>query len=160
MTESLQLDDITRRFADSERTLAKARAQVEELVTAQQTASASSATLQEVAASVRGFADTAEKVVGQLQEVQRDAREVLIAGVHLLDGSDLKDLRTSVDLLAETVIARIEALEARVADVEKLRAERDEAEESRHLLERQLTHIRTTVSSRALRKADDTMPGA
>lgn len=161
MSESLELDDVIRRFADSERALTEAAEQIGRLGRAEERAAHAGRAVEEAAEAVRGFAATAGHAATSLAEAQEQARKVLEAGGKVLDGSELRVIRDGIDELrgsanaltenVSDVLSRLEALEGRMGDVE---AARERAE----LLDRQLAHIRANVADRHLRKALESMP--
>ena len=142
---SLSLDDVSRRFADSERTLGAAREKLERLATAEDNATASAASLRQAAEAVREFAQGASALVGELEQAQRQTREVLADGARFLDGSELRELKDAVGLLVQTVTERLGEIERRVGDV-------DAAEARAQRAERSLADVKAKLPGRSLKK--------
>ncbi|WP_028061005.1 DNA repair protein RecN [Candidatus Solirubrobacter pratensis] len=115
---ALSLDDVSQRFADSERALGDARERLERLAGAQESVSASAASLREASNAVGEFARSATALIGELEQAQRQAREVLEAGAHFLDGTELRELKAAVGDLARTVDERLDQIKQRVGDVQ------------------------------------------
>lgn len=127
-TGALSLDDVSRRFADSERALGAARERLERLATAEETATASAASLRQASEAVREFAQGASALIGELEQAQRQTREVLEAGARFLDGTELRELKETVGQLNHTVAERLAEIERRVGDVEAAEARAEKAE--------------------------------
>lgn len=161
MSESLELDDVVQRFAESEQALAKAAEQIGRLESAEHRASQAAAALEATADGVRGFAHEASQAAASLAAAQEETQRVLQAGGRVLDGSDLREMRADLDKLQAAVASiveataaissRLDALDQRIGDVET-------AKERAALLDRQLAHIRANVSDRHLRKALESLP--
>jgi hypothetical protein len=138
---ALSLDEVSRRFADSEQALDQARHNLERLAKAEQLATAASGQLKETAQLVGEYARAAGQLVGELAETQRQAREVLEAGVRLLDGSELRELSEGIAALRRGQ----EELGRRVGDVDAAEARAQNAEQI-------IAHIKTNVPGRTLKK--------
>lgn len=138
---ALSLDEVSRRFADSEQALEQARQNLERLAQTEQLATAASGQLKETAQIVGDYARAAEQLVGELAETQRQAREVLEAGVRLLDGSELRELSDGIKALRQGQ----EELTARVGDVDAAKARARNAEEI-------IAHIKSQLPGRTLKK--------
>lgn len=117
---TLTLDDVTKRFADSEQALSQVKEHLQGLATAQQQSQASQSALADAAQSVRDFSEKASAVVAELEQAQANARQVLQAGAALLDGTGLNDLKTSVDQLRESLNTRLGELEGRTVAIEEI----------------------------------------
>ena len=161
MSESLTLDDVIRRFVESERALTAAAEQIGRLGRTEERAAEAARAIDGATDVIRSFAASAGEAATTLSDAQAQARLVLEAGGKVLDGSELRGMHDAIDQIRETtntvaastsaVLARLEALEGRAADAEAPRARAE-------LLERQLAHIRANVSDRQLRKALESMP--
>jgi hypothetical protein len=138
---ALSLDEVSRRFADSEQALDQARQNLERLAKAEQLATAASGQLKETAQLVGEYARAAGQLVGELAETQRQAREVLEAGVRLLDGSELRELSEGIAALRRGQ----EELGRRVGDVDAAEARAQNAEQI-------IAHIKANVPGRTLKK--------
>jgi hypothetical protein len=144
-TGALSLDDVSRRFADSERTLGAARERLERLATAEENASASAASLQQASDAVREFASGASALIGELGQAQKQTREVLEAGARFLDGTELRELKEVVGRLTQTLSERLGEMERRVGDVEAAEMRAKHAEQA-------LADIKAKLPSRTLKK--------
>jgi DNA repair exonuclease SbcCD ATPase subunit len=132
---SLSLDEVTKRFADSEQALGQAREKLESLVALEQSQSAATQGLREASAATKELVAAARQLILEAEETQQTAREVLKAGAGLLDGTDLKELQDGVGWTATAVkegFARIEQLlgdvqqrDQRIAELEAQLAQRD-----------------------------------
>lgn len=138
---ALSLDDVSRRFADSEEALEQARQKLERLAHAEQLASVASGQLEQTAALVGDYARAAGQLVGELAETQRQAREVLEAGVRLLDGGELRELKDGVEVLRQSQ----EELMTRVGDVDAAEARARNAEAT-------IAQIKSQLPGRTLKK--------
>jgi hypothetical protein len=127
-TGALSLDDVSRRFADSERALGAARERLEHLATAEENATASASSLRQASEAVREFAQDASALIGELEQAQRQTREVLEAAARFLDGTELRELKETVGQLTKTVVERLTEIERRVGDVEAAEARARQAE--------------------------------
>ena len=139
------LEDVTRRFADSEETLARAREQLQGLIRAEESSTASAASLQEAASSVGAFVQRADSLLGELEQAQRQAREVLEAGAKFLDGTELRELKQTVEELTKSLQDRLASIQERVANVDAANARADAAEA-------ELQRIKESLSARQVRK--------
>jgi DNA repair exonuclease SbcCD ATPase subunit len=126
----LSLDDVARRFADSEQALRAARERLEQLATAEESAAASAASLRQASDSVREFAEGAGALIGELETAQRQTREVLETGARFLDGSELRELKETIGQLTQTIDERLTKIEQRVGDVEAAEARARQAEQT------------------------------
>jgi hypothetical protein len=142
---ALALEDVTRRFAESEETLAKAREQLRGLIDAERGAATSAASLSSAASAVAAFIERADLLLGDLQQAQSQVREVLEAGARFLDGSELRDVKQAVDSLRESFEGELATLRARVGDVDAANARAEDAKV-------ELTRIKGLLGSRQLRK--------
>jgi DNA repair exonuclease SbcCD ATPase subunit len=144
-TGALSLDDVSRRFADSERTLAAARERLERLATAEENGAASAASLQQASEAVREFAQRASALIGELEQAQKETREVLEAGARFLDGTELRELKEVVGQLTQTVSERLGEIERRVGDVEAADIRALQAEQA-------LADVKAKLPGRTLKK--------
>ena len=113
--ESLTLDDVRTRFAESEDALRQIRDRLAGLADAQANAQASAESLREAATVVTGFGTRAAELLDELTAAQRDARAALDATARFLDGSDLAAIRESIDTLRKEVMGRLDEIDDRVA---------------------------------------------
>lgn len=118
----LKLDDISRRFADSEQSLREAREQLQRLTAAREASERSAASLQESAQAVSSFASSVASLLQELETAQAQTREVLSAGARFLDGSEVKELKETVRAFGE----RLDQMEQRFLAVENVRAQADQ----------------------------------
>jgi hypothetical protein len=116
---SLGLDDVVRRFADSEQALVRAREKLEALASAESTQSAAAKGLQEVSASTNELVSTTKTLIQEAEETLRTARAVLEAGAGLIDGTDLKELQSGVASTATAVNDGFERVEKRLGDLQE-----------------------------------------
>ena len=93
---SLSLEDVVHRFADSEQALAEAQTRLRDLAAAEQTQAAAAQGLQQAASATTTLLENAQALIGQSEETQRTAREVLQAGASLIDGTDLRDIQAGL----------------------------------------------------------------
>lgn len=110
---SLSLEDVIRRFADSEQALSQAREKLEALATIEDTQEAATQSLQDASASTKELVAAVRELVLEADETQKVARSVLEAGAALIDGTDLRELQDGVDAITKTVedgFGRIEQL--------------------------------------------------
>jgi hypothetical protein len=138
---TLSLDEVARRFAESEQALGKAREKLEALASAEVTQAAASRSLQETSTATKELVAAARTLILEAEETQQTARAVLQAGAGLIDGTDLKELREGVTWTATTVqegFERIERLlgevrerDQRIAELETELARRTDALSSR-----------------------------
>lgn len=142
---ALALEDVTRRFAESEETLARAREQLHGLIQAEESSTASAASLREAANSVGAFVQRADSLLGELEQAQRQAREVLEAGAKFLDGTELRELKHSVDVMTQSIQHRLASIQESVANVDAANARAGAAEA-------ELQRIKDALSTRQLRK--------
>ena len=116
---SLLLEDVVRRFADSEQALSRAREKLEALTALEQTQAAATEGLQEASASTKELVAAARQLILEADETQKIARSVLEAGAGLIDGTDLKELREGVAWTATAVKDGFERIEKRLGDVQE-----------------------------------------
>jgi hypothetical protein len=144
-TGAISLDDVSRRFADSERTLGAARERLERLATAEENTAASAASLRQASDAVREFAQSASALIGELEQAQKQTREVLEAGARFLDGTELRELKEVVGQLTQTVTERLGEIERRVGDAEAAEMRAQQAEQA-------LADIKAKLPGRTLKK--------
>jgi chromosome segregation ATPase len=126
---ALSLDDVSRRFAESEQALGAARESLERLASVEESASASAASLQQSSEAVREFAKGASVLIGELEQTQRQTREVLETGARFLDGTELRELREALGNLALNLEERLTQLDQRVGDVQAAEGRASQLEE-------------------------------
>jgi hypothetical protein len=114
---SLSLEDVVRRFADSEQALSRAREKLEALAALEQTQAAATQGLQEASSSTKELVAAARQLILEADETQKTAREVLEAGAGLIDGTDMKELRDGVAWTATAVKDGFERIETLVGEV-------------------------------------------
>lgn len=114
---SLELEDVIRRFADSEQALSRAREKLEALTALEQTQTAATQGLQEASASTKELVAVARQLILEAEETQQTARAVLAAGAGLIDGTDLKELRDGVARTATAIKEGFESVEKLVGEV-------------------------------------------
>jgi hypothetical protein len=124
----LALEDVARRFAESEETLSRTRERLQGLIQAEETTTASAVALREAAAAVGSFVQRADSLLGELEGAQRQVREALEAATRFLDGSELREMKQAVEELSQAVVQRLTALEQKVADTEAANARARAAE--------------------------------
>jgi hypothetical protein len=142
---SLTLDEVTKRFADSERALSQAREKLEALAAAEATQAAAARGLQEASSATTEFVKTAQSLITQAAETQRLAREVLEAGGSLIDGTDLKELQTELSSTSGRV-------QDGFAHVEQLIGEARERDERIAGLEAELARRSAVLTGRQRKK--------
>lgn len=124
----LALEDVARRFAESEETLSRARERLQGLIQAEETTATSAASLREAATAVGTFVQRADSLLGELEGAQRQAREALEAATRFLNGSELREMKNAVEELSQTVVQRLAMMEQKVADTEAANARARAAE--------------------------------
>lgn len=142
---SLSLDEVVRRFADSEQALGQAREKLEALATAEATQSEAARTLQETSTATKEMVTAVRTLIVEAEETQQTARAVLEAGAGLIDGTDMKDLRDGVTETAAAVKDGFDKIEQLLGDVR----ERDQRIAE---LEAELTRRTEVLSSRQRKK--------
>jgi hypothetical protein len=115
---SLSLDDVVRRFAESEHALDEARSRLQALAAAEQTQAAAAEGLQQASSATTELLNAARALIAQSEETQRTAREVLQAGAGLIDGTDLRDIQTGLASIDGALKAGLERLEQLIGDVQ------------------------------------------
>jgi predicted nucleic acid-binding Zn-ribbon protein len=138
---ALELDDVARRFVESERALSEARQRLDGLTAAREQAARSSRSLEESAAGMAGFTKAASALFEEMTGLHRQTREVLAAGAEILNGTGFRDLQTNIEGLHD----RMNALDAHVGDVKK-------AEERIEELTTELERRTAMLSSRQRRR--------
>lgn len=157
-----QLDELGRQLRDSADALDTARRKLQGIESAEAAMAASSGALDESARATSDYTKQASELIGELAKMQKHAADLLVAAKGVLEGNELKELRSAVDksgvelagrmeALETSIGARLEEMQARVANVEAVEAERA-------LLRKQLDHIQRTVGARHLKRALETMP--
>ena len=116
---TLSLDEVARRFAESEEALGQARDKLEALATAESTQSAAGRSLQETSSATKELVTAVQALISEAEETQRTAREVLQAGSGLIDGTDMKELREGVTRTATAVNEGFERVEKLVGEVQE-----------------------------------------
>ena len=116
---TLSLDEVARRFAESEEALGQARDKLEALAAAESTQSAAARSLQETSSATKELVTAVQTLISEAEETQRTAREVLQAGSGLIDGTDMKELREGVTRTASAVNEGFERIEKLVGEVQE-----------------------------------------
>jgi ElaB/YqjD/DUF883 family membrane-anchored ribosome-binding protein len=142
---SLSLEDVVRRFADSEQALNEAREKLEALTAIEETQAAVAHGLRDASASTREFVDAARELVAEAEETQKIARAVLNAGAGLIDGTDMKGIQDGVSGLATAVNEGFQR-------IEKLLGEVQERDQRIAQLESELERRTAALSGRQLKK--------
>jgi hypothetical protein len=134
---SLSLDEVVRRFADSEQALGQARDKLDALAAAEATQGAAARSLQETSAATKELVAAARTLILEAEETQQTARAVLQAGAGLIDGTDMKELRDGVAWTAtavkdgfeklERVLGEVRERDQRIAELETEMARRTDA---------------------------------
>lgn len=104
---SLKLDDVVRRFAETESMLAQAHQQLTTLLAAEQASDARAAALSEAAQAVESYSARAERLIDQGERSMGVAGEALEAGARLLDGSELAKLEAVITALREQLTSAL-----------------------------------------------------
>ena len=115
----LALDEVVRRFADSEQALSQARDKLEALAGAEETQAAAARGLAEASTATTELVKVAHALIGQAEETQRLAREVLQAGASLLDGTYLNEIQTDLYWTANAVKEGFERVEKLDGDIQE-----------------------------------------
>jgi hypothetical protein len=121
--ESLALDTVVRRFAESERTLAEVRERLQSLTNSAESANGSAASLRESSETVRSFALAATNAAEELRAATAEARGVLEQGAALLEGGALRAIEEQVGALSA---ATRESGEVMASDIAAARATADQ----------------------------------
>ena len=116
---SLGLEEVVRRFADSEQALSRAGEKLEALASLEHTQGAATQGLEEASASTKELVAAARTLIEQSEETQRTARAVLEAGAGLIDGTDLKELQNNVTSTANAVNEGFERIAGLVGQVQQ-----------------------------------------
>jgi hypothetical protein len=116
---TLALEDVVRRFADSEEALTRAREKLEALTALEQTQAEATQGLQEASNSTKELVAAARQLILEAEETHQTARAVLEAGAGLIDGTDLKELRDGVAWTATAVKDGFERVEKLVGEVQE-----------------------------------------
>ena len=116
---SLSLEDVVRRFADSEQALSRAREKLEALTALEQTQAGATHGLQEASASTKELVAAARQLILEADETQKIARSVLEAGAGLIDGTDMKELREGVAWTGTAVKDGFERIEKLLGDIQE-----------------------------------------
>lgn len=184
--EALQIDEVTRLFAESVTVLEQARERLDELAQAEQTASAAAESTADVAERVGEFAKSARDATELLAKAASSTGAAMEAAAGHLDDAALVKLSGAVDglsakldALSGDVDGRLSELADRVEAIDRLEREKQEAldgstklelanrrlvvekeaaEAERDLLKRQLDHIRGNLKERQLSKLERDMP--
>lgn len=117
---TLELDAIVRRFAESADALASVREQLRVLTELRETEEKANASLEESAGQVARFTSEAASILSGLEDAQTKVAEVLKSGADLLDGTELKGIGETVRGNAESissVVGRVDALDSKVAEL-------------------------------------------
>ena len=123
---SLELDAVVRRFAESAEALANVRGHLQVLTEIRESEEKANASLQETAGQVADFVSGAAKVLQGLEEAQAKVAEVLKVGADLLDGTEMRGIAESVKGNSESlsgVHGRLDALESQLAELRAIAAD-------------------------------------
>ncbi len=137
----LSLDAVCQRFAESEKALDQAHLNLARLASAEKLATAASDQLAETARLVAEYARAAGELVGELAQTQRQAQEVLKAGIQLFDSSEFHKIRDGIAALCRGQ----EELERRIGDSKAAEARAKSAEEI-------VIRVKAILSRRTLKK--------
>ena len=99
---SLELDEVVRRFAESETLLNQTRQRLKTLLTAEKESNDRARSLSETARAVEGYSASARLLLEEAKQNVRRADEILQAGARLLDNSTLAELSVAVKALGES----------------------------------------------------------
>ena len=113
----LALDEVVRRFADSEQALSQATEKLEALARAEQTQATAARGLSEASSATTELVKVAQGLIGRAEETQRLARQVLQAGANLIDGTDLKEIQAGVSQTQNAVLEGFERLGKAMGEV-------------------------------------------
>jgi len=116
-TQEPTLDDVTRRFVESEQALSEVRDRLEGLRSAGERADAARNSLESAAAAAEAFVAVARDVAEGLRGLQEQARINLQTATELFSGDEIAALRAEVSQLDATTTERIDGLRA---DVQQL----------------------------------------
>jgi peptidoglycan hydrolase CwlO-like protein len=116
---SLGLDEVVRRFADSEEALSRIREKLETLATVEATQSAAAEGLRGASESITELVVTARSIIEEAQATQGTARSVLEAGAGLIDGTDLKAIQGGVASTTNAVKEGFERIEKLLGEVQE-----------------------------------------
>jgi len=94
---SLSLDDVTRRFRDSEQALTQVRERLEALTSSADGARRSEVALEASAVAVQSLAAAAAELTGELERVLEQARATLQAAAEHLGGDEQQRFRRTVE---------------------------------------------------------------
>ena len=123
---SLELDAVVRRFAESAEALTNVRGHLQVLTEIRKSEEKANASLQETAGQVADFVSGAAKVLQGLEEAQAKVAEVLKVGADLLDGTEMRGIAESVKENSESlsgVHGRVDALESQLAELRAIAAD-------------------------------------
>ena len=99
----LELDVVTRRFAESADALANVRGKLEVLAKLYDAEEKANASLQEASGQVERFVAQAAAILRGLQDAQTRVIEALKSGSDLLDGTELKGITESVNANSQAI---------------------------------------------------------
>ena len=98
---SLELDDVIRRFGESETLLNQTGEHLKSLLAAEEKSDARTRSLSETARAIEGYSASARLLLEEAKQNVRRADEILQAGAKLLDNSTLAELSVAVRALGE-----------------------------------------------------------
>ena len=117
---TLELDAVVRRFAESSEALADVRVQLQALTELRETEEQANASLQETADQVARFVAEAASILKGLEDAQTKVADVLKIGADLLDGTELKGIAETVKANLQSISSvdsRVDALDSKITDL-------------------------------------------
>lgn len=99
---SLELDEVVRRFAESETLLNQTGQHLRSLLAEEQRSDARARSLSETARAVEDYSTSAKLLLDEVRQNVHRADEILQAGAKLLDNSALTELSVAIESLGTT----------------------------------------------------------
>ena len=109
---SLELDEVVRRFTESETLLNQTAKQLKSLLAAEEKSDARARSLSETARAVEDYSASARLLLDEVRQNVGQAGEILQAGARLLDSPALAELSASVAPLSEQIASARDAQSA------------------------------------------------
>ncbi len=106
---SLELDDVVRRFAESETLLNQTGQHLKSLLAAEEKSHARARSLSETARAVEDYSASAKHLLDEVKQNVGQASEILQAGARLLDSPVLTELSASVAPLSDQIASARDA---------------------------------------------------
>ena len=148
---SLEMDDVVRRFAESETLLNQTGQRLKSLLAAEEKSDARARSLSETARAVEDYSASARLLLDEVKQNVGQASEILQAGARLLDSPVLAELSASVAPLSEQIAAARDAQAAAQAVTQReIAALRENQSEVRAETQREMGELRTTQSNAKL----------